>query len=115
MKFCLEVWERYNGFHRHVSHDKSAILAKGAFIHLEGTSSRLERLVVRHDDKRKLLLIKEPGSTNYISRGTGSVYSPARFILYEYLEQIVGNEIHLWVDLFGIMKFNVNWKPGQDG
>lgn len=111
-EFRLQAYEKGRLGWNVVSYDRELVTKKGQAVRLEGTAGVYESHVVCHDPARKLVVLKHKGYTSYIDRGTGNAYSPARFIVYEYREKIFGNEIHLYVGLFGIMELPLNWKPG---
>lgn len=111
MGFRLQRVQLYQGGYTHVGYDKELVTEVGAAIRLEGTAGAHKALVVKHLPERKLLAVKNFGYTSYVDRGTGNAYSPARFTIYEYEEIVRGNEVHLVVDLFGIMELPLGWKP----
>ena len=109
MNFKLYAIEKRSG--SFLGYDKENVTKVGTSIRLEGTNGSPDIRVVKHDAYRKLLYTKHKGYTSYIDRGSGNRYMPARFVVYEYEEEIVGNEIHLNVDLFGIAELPLSWKP----
>lgn len=96
----------------HIGYDKAVVTAPNAHVKLEGTAGVHKTAVVKHIPNLALLIVKHWGYTTYIDRGSGNKYSPACFVIYEYVEKMVGNEIHLYVDLFGIAELPLSWKPG---
>jgi hypothetical protein len=94
--------------------DKETVTRIGAWVKLDGTAGIHEARVIKHDPDRKLLYVKHSGYTSYLGRGTGNAYSPARFVVYEYAELAHGNEIHLYVDLFGIAELPMKWSPPNE-
>ncbi len=92
-------------------YDKALVTALGAWVKLDGTSGLHEARVVRHLPDKKLLIVKHYGYTSYIDRGSRNQYRPAVFTIYEYKERTKENEIHLWVDLFGLTEIPLKWTP----
>lgn len=95
----------------YLGYDVEIVTKPETWIKLEGTAGLHEARVIRHIPERKLLVVKHYGYTCYIDRGSRNQYQPAHIIIYEYVERTVGNEIHLWVDLFGLTQFDLKWKP----
>lgn len=98
---------------REAGHDKALLIVPGAQVHLSGTTRNAGQKshVVKHVEHLKLLIVKNSGYSWYYNSFHPTQYSPANFTVYEYAERIVGNEIHLMVDLFGIAELPLKWKP----
>lgn len=94
-----------------IGEDKDAVTKPGQLVHLAGLSGRHPAWVVRHIADRKLVVVKHAGYSDYIGGFQQTAYMPARFVIYAYSEKPAGNEIHLYVDLFGIAEIPIKWKP----
>jgi len=112
--FAVEPVGKTGSGYRPLGFDKSLVTKRGAAVRLEGVAGAGDIRVVSHDDRRRLLATKHAGYTAYTDRGSGNLYTPARFVIYEYDEAVAGNEIHLFVGLFGIMTLPISWKPEHE-
>lgn len=98
-----------------VGRDIEVVAKPGQQVKLEGTAGINPAYVVKHDATRRLLYVKHEGFSSWINRGSGLGYSPACFRVYQYDLRVVGNEQHLFVDLFGIAELPLKWQPEWAG
>lgn len=80
--------------------DKRHILKKNAAIFMAGVQASPGPMRVEDFcEDRKLIFIRCRGYSTHINRMRGSVYEPAKILVYEYVEVVKGNEIRIAVSL----------------
>lgn len=80
--------------------DKRHILKRGAAVFKDGVQASPDPMRVEDFcEDRKLIFIRCRGYSTHINRMVGSVYEPAKILVYEYVEQVKGNEINIMVEL----------------